>query len=370
MATGQRPFGARSGVALTDAILHQSPPRPRSANTGLSPGLEAVILKALDKDPDLRHQSAKDLFVDLERLQTAAASGASEPVTVVRPGRRGWPWLVAAATVITISAAAWLLRPLPPPRITNMRRLHLDLGSFSNQGLLSTWATDGLRIYYGARKEDGFHLLQVPIAGGEPSEIEMPSPLRRGLEIYAFLPRQSALLCLGLPDTGSGFAPWPAWVVPVPKGPPHRLVNLSANNLGATCDGEWIALAQHADRRILVARSDGSELRALVQMPSPPSRPTWASDGRRIRFTARGGPPGHGQLPNQLSGPPTPPKGPCPPIGRPAADQLPVVLPRPHRTRADGRSRAGALSGSSRSSSGRCSPCRGSRRRSGRPERR
>ena len=49
LATGQRPFGARSGVALTDAILHESPPPPRSASPDLSVGLESLILKALDK---------------------------------------------------------------------------------------------------------------------------------------------------------------------------------------------------------------------------------------------------------------------------------------------------------------------------------
>jgi len=77
MATGQRPFGPRTGVALTDAILHEAAPPPRSIVPSLAPGLEATILKALDKDPDLRHQTAKDLLVDLERLQAPlGGSGA------------------------------------------------------------------------------------------------------------------------------------------------------------------------------------------------------------------------------------------------------------------------------------------------------
>jgi serine/threonine protein kinase len=54
MATGRRPFGSKSGVELTDAVLHEVPTSPKTASGGVSPGLESVILKCLDKDPGLR----------------------------------------------------------------------------------------------------------------------------------------------------------------------------------------------------------------------------------------------------------------------------------------------------------------------------
>ena len=73
LATGHRPFGGRSGVVLTDAILHEPPPPPRSLRPSLSPGLESIILKSLDKDPDLRCQTAKELLVDLKRLEVASS---------------------------------------------------------------------------------------------------------------------------------------------------------------------------------------------------------------------------------------------------------------------------------------------------------
>ena len=46
LATGRRPFGSKSGVELTDAVLHEAPASPRSVSGTVSPGLEAVILKA------------------------------------------------------------------------------------------------------------------------------------------------------------------------------------------------------------------------------------------------------------------------------------------------------------------------------------
>ncbi|HSD65111.1 MAG TPA: serine/threonine-protein kinase [Vicinamibacteria bacterium] len=86
LATGQRPHQEKHGPLLMEAILHEPPVAPRTANGSLSPGLEAVILKALDKDPALRYQTAKELLVDLERLQCAAAPDrASRPVGVPEP---------------------------------------------------------------------------------------------------------------------------------------------------------------------------------------------------------------------------------------------------------------------------------------------
>ena len=87
LATGRRPFGSRSGVALTDAILHEPPPPPSSLSASLSPALESVILKALDKDPELRYQSAKDLLVDLERLQLRGTRSSGERARRQRPRR-------------------------------------------------------------------------------------------------------------------------------------------------------------------------------------------------------------------------------------------------------------------------------------------
>ena len=68
MGTGQRAFPERESHRLITAILHQTPQPPRALNREVSPSLESIILKALEKDPERRYQSARDLRVDLERL--------------------------------------------------------------------------------------------------------------------------------------------------------------------------------------------------------------------------------------------------------------------------------------------------------------
>jgi len=92
MATGRRPFQDNVATALADNILHAPPPPPGRLKHDLSPRLEEIILKCLEKDPENRYQSAKELVVDLRRLAmpssgTAAALPARAPSAWRRAAR-------------------------------------------------------------------------------------------------------------------------------------------------------------------------------------------------------------------------------------------------------------------------------------------
>lgn len=71
MATGRRPFLSH-GPKLTDEILHEQPAAPSTVNAKVSPGLEAIILKCLEKEPENRYSSAREIVVDLHRLTSAS----------------------------------------------------------------------------------------------------------------------------------------------------------------------------------------------------------------------------------------------------------------------------------------------------------
>jgi eukaryotic-like serine/threonine-protein kinase len=113
MATGQRPF-PQTGPVVVEHILHSEPPPPRSLNPQLSPGLEAVILKALDKDPERRYQSAKELLVDLERLSAGISAGVI-PATTPRSHRKLWALALVAALVAAAVALGWHRWMAPSP---------------------------------------------------------------------------------------------------------------------------------------------------------------------------------------------------------------------------------------------------------------
>ena len=128
MATGKLPFSGNSSGEICGAILHEEPVAPSQVNPEVSPGLELIISKALEKHRHLRYQHASDMRTDLERLKRdsesgrqraissssldSAASRASSAVAarepVAAPGRRRTLVVVTALLLVAVVAAAGL----------------------------------------------------------------------------------------------------------------------------------------------------------------------------------------------------------------------------------------------------------------------
>jgi len=68
MATGELPFKASLSTALVNDIINKPPSLPKNRRPDLSPRLQEIILKCLEKDSENRYQSAKELLIDLRRL--------------------------------------------------------------------------------------------------------------------------------------------------------------------------------------------------------------------------------------------------------------------------------------------------------------
>ena len=75
MATGKLPFDGSSAGAICGLIVHQEPAPPSQINPQTFAGLEMVIRKALEKDRELRYQSAREIRADLQRLKRDTESG-------------------------------------------------------------------------------------------------------------------------------------------------------------------------------------------------------------------------------------------------------------------------------------------------------
>ncbi len=119
MASASRPFPQRMTAELMGAILHKEPAPIRTFNGQVSPGLEAVILKALDKERSERYQTARELRTALETLTRSFTVGGPLPLppppsslsnvsasdAAAKPAR--WGWIAGGAGIALVLALAF-----------------------------------------------------------------------------------------------------------------------------------------------------------------------------------------------------------------------------------------------------------------------
>jgi serine/threonine protein kinase/WD40 repeat protein len=130
MLTGKLAFPGNTPATMFKAILDETPPAPSQMVPALPAQVDLVIDKALEKDRDLRYQSAADFRSDLNRLKRDASSGRAF-ATVAPVKKRTGPrmkWLlacVAGLLGVGIVGAFWLMRQKHSERVANIQLIPL-----------------------------------------------------------------------------------------------------------------------------------------------------------------------------------------------------------------------------------------------------
>jgi serine/threonine protein kinase/Tol biopolymer transport system component len=273
--TGVLPFRGDTSAAIFDAILNKTPTAPMRLNPEIPAELERIIRTALEKDQDVRYQSAAEMRADLKRLKRDTTSG-SMPVTTNESqsnrARRAWLWPVVAVSFLVVAALAWLVMPVSAPKIKGTAQITHD--GFPVDAML----TDGSRIYLTQFRPEGMVLAQVAAGGGESSSIPVPI---ESMVLMDISPDHSQLLAGKLVVTGTRDAP--LWSVPLPTGSPRRLGNILASGGAWSPDGQSLAFATGSD--LYLAKADGSSPHRLVTVKGTPFFPRFSPDSSRIRFT-------------------------------------------------------------------------------------
>jgi eukaryotic-like serine/threonine-protein kinase len=137
MATGQPAFAGSTSAAIGGAILHQEPTSPRALRPDLPEALEQIILKALEKDRDLRYQHASEIRADLQRLKRGSGSTPTVRSTVAmarhsRPRASIAAAVFAGVMLLGIGAAAYYFYSSrrDSPKLTDADTI--VLGDFTN----------------------------------------------------------------------------------------------------------------------------------------------------------------------------------------------------------------------------------------------
>jgi eukaryotic-like serine/threonine-protein kinase len=147
MLTGQRAFRGATKADTLAAILEKDPPAITLSGGAVPAPLERVVLRCLEKDPNDRFQSARDVALALEALSTGSASESAAALGPAKPSRRWW-WLAAgllgAAGIASLGFVAGRRaadKPAPTFKQLTFRRGWLDQARF---------APDGRTVIYGA----------------------------------------------------------------------------------------------------------------------------------------------------------------------------------------------------------------------------
>jgi serine/threonine protein kinase/Tol biopolymer transport system component len=278
MATGGLPFRGETSAAIFNSILSKAPTPPVRLNADLPPELERLINKALEKDRDIRYQSAAEMRADLKRLKRDTTSGKVTIATPVaeesRNGRR-WPWLAVAAVLLVAAGLGWLFFPVSPPKVTDSTQITHDGYRMGNM------ATDGSRIYVSQFRPSGNVLAQVSVTGGETSVI--PTTIKN-VELSDISPDHSQLLLTTVTYAGNR-EELPFWVLPLPAGSPRQLGDLLGHGATWSPDGQQLVFTKGSG--VYLAKADGSNPHLLISTQGYPAAASFSPDGSRIRFTIR-----------------------------------------------------------------------------------
>jgi eukaryotic-like serine/threonine-protein kinase len=149
IATGRRPFSEETAPRLIDAILNKLPAPLRGLNCAIPAELERIILKCLDKDPENRYQSAKELVVDLRRLEATSSAVAVAPPLRKRPRRWVMLGIGGVAVCALIAATLLLWQRLTSSEIAGAPALRWEqLTNFDDSAEIPTLSRDGKLVAF------------------------------------------------------------------------------------------------------------------------------------------------------------------------------------------------------------------------------
>jgi serine/threonine protein kinase len=145
MVSAKRAFQRDSAVETMNAILKEDAPEISDLNMPISPGIDRVIRRCLEKNPERRFQSASDLAFAIETLSSPSGTSKAVPA-IAKPGRQRW--MIAAIAVAAVALAGAFAAGLRPTRAHPpvFRQLVSGPGTISS----ARFTPDGQNVVYGA----------------------------------------------------------------------------------------------------------------------------------------------------------------------------------------------------------------------------
>lgn len=287
MATGLRPFQGDNPASVISALLKDRPPSVTDLKAELPNHLGRIVRRCLEKTPQRRFQSAREVQLELEGLERELSMGTggvdSRPATQP-PGRNyagstsslpgRWlnivPWAIAAVAVVAMTVVA-TTRSEPvdetpdPPRVRAL--------TYSGNSGMPSVSADGRTMAFMSNRDGRARIWLKQMAGGE-------APLTEGRDIYPDMsPDGAAVAFMRFRDPGTPPTVFRRQAV---GGKARPLVEFGGDPAWSP-DGEEIAFLRRfsdGSSAVLVVGADGGEPVELHRDDSTLASLSWSADGR------------------------------------------------------------------------------------------
>lgn len=269
MLTGERAFRGDTSVETLTAILKEDPPEPSRRVAELPASLDRLVRHCLEKSPDERFQSARDLAFDLEAPPTVSATPsvvAEEPPRLRTSRPLFSALLVVAGVLVGVGVARLVSRPgaPEPPRIRYL--------TYSGADDSPTVSPDGRTIAFSSRRDGRRRIWLKQIAGGTETA------LTSGIDsVPRFSPDGETILFRRLGEVGTSL-----YRVSALGGEPRKLVD----DTGAadwSPDGRRIVFVGGDFKSLWIAEAEGTGAREIARDRERwVGLPRWSPDGKWV----------------------------------------------------------------------------------------
>jgi serine/threonine protein kinase len=294
VATGKHPFSGSTTAVVFDQILNQTPVAPISLNSQLPVEFENELNKLLEKDRDLRCQSAAELRAALKRLQRKGSSGSVQasglsPSQIasgsgIRPpaARKLRNIAIAVAVAIAVALIGWRFWPRPQPFAS------VSVNQITNIGTIELIAlsADG-RFLAEVKNDKGQHTVWVRNTATN-TEAQILGTSTLGYLGLTFSPNGNYLYFVRVSpenDTANNL-----YVMSVFGGTPRQLMFNIDSPVSFAPDGNrftflrWLPDQKDNFSEIHITNKDGGNDQVLYSTDGKALAPVWSPDGRRVAW--------------------------------------------------------------------------------------